>query len=1055
MFVDFFIKRPVFASVCSFVILLAGAISMPTLPVAQYPNISPTQIQVAATYNGADAETVENTVTTILERQINGVEGLRYLQSYSSNNGTSTITATFDSSRDKDIASVDVQNRISVVEPQLPQAVQQTGVSVTKVTGPPILGVGLFSPNNEYDNIFLSNYADLYMVDALKRIPGVSDITIFGARRYSMRLWLDPNRLTSRNLTAQDVVDALNEQNLQVGAGQIGQPPTADGQMYQIDLRAVGRLKESTEFEDIVLKANNDGTTIKLKDVGRAELGAENYSSFLRFSGKDAVGLGVQQIPGSNALDVVTAVKAELEKLSKKFPPGVTYKFGYDPMLFVEESRKEVVQTLLEAIVLVIIVIFVFLQDWRTTLIPAITIPISLIGTFAFMKVFGFSINSLSLFGLTLATGLVVDDAIVVIENIERLIKDEGLNPRQAASEAMGEVTGAVIATSLVLMAVFIPVAFFPGTTGQLYKQFALTIAFSIAISCFNALTLTPALSALMLRPAREHKNRFFTPINWCIDKTRRIYEWSLSRVTRLKGIVLLLFIASLGLTGWLYLKVPTAFLPDEDQGYFITLIQGPEGASINYTSKVMSQVEKELLKLPQTLATFAVGGYSFNGSNANNGVIYTTLIPWSKREKAGDAATDLINKVRGPFSGITEARVVPISPPAIQGLGSYGGFQYELQDQGNNGLDKLVEVRDNLVKQANQTPNLKAVFSNYAVNTPQFLIEVDRNKAKALQVSVQDIFNTLQTLLGSRYVNDFNLFQRSYRVYVQADAKFRSNPSDIGILNVRSQTGQMIPLSNLVKIVPTTGAQTINHYNLFRSVEVTGSAAEGASSGQAIAAMQKLSSSVLPSSMGYEWSGISLEEIDSGGKAPFIFGLGLVFVFLVLSAQYENYVDPIIILLSVPLAVLGAMLAQTLRGFANDVYCQIGLVMLIGLASKNAILIVEFANQMRERGMSITKAAVEAAQERLRPILMTAIAFILGIFPLVIASGAGALSRQSLGTAVFGGMIVSTFLSLLVVPVLYIVIETARERLKPGHKSDQTKKLKTSPDVKTPSARL
>ena len=1053
MFVDFFIKRPVFASVCSFVILLAGAISMPTLPVAQYPNISPTQIQVSATYNGADAETVENTVTTILERQINGVEGLRYLQSYSSNNGSSTITATFDSSRDKDIASVDVQNRISVVEPQLPQAVQQTGVSVTKVTGPPILGVGLFSPNNEYDNIFLSNYADLYMVDALKRIAGVSDITIFGARRYSMRLWLDPNRLASRNLTAQDVVDALNEQNLQVGAGQIGQPPAQDGQMYQIDLRAVGRLKEATQFEDIVLKANPDGTTIKLKDVGRAELGAESYSSFLRFSGKEAVGLGVQQIPGSNALDVVKAVKAELEKLSKKFPPGMTYKFGYDPLLFVEESRKEVVQTLLEAIMLVIIVIFVFLQDWRTTLIPAITIPISLIGTFAFMKVFDFSINSLTLFGLTLATGLVVDDAIVVIENIERLIQDEGMSPRQAASEAMGEVTGAVIATSLVLMAVFIPVAFFPGTTGQLYKQFALTIAFSIAISCFNALTLTPALSAILLRQ-REGRKRgwFFDRINWGIDKTRSAYQWLLGRLTRFKGIVLLLFIGSLGVTGWLYLHVPTAFLPDEDQGYFITLIQGPEGASINYTSKVMSQVEKELLKSPQTLATFAVGGYSFSGSNANNGVVYTTLKPWSERKNAGQSATDLINKVRGPFGGITEARVVPISPPAIQGLGSYGGFQYELQDQGNNGLDNLVKVRDDLVKQANQTPNLKAVFSNYAANTPQFLIEVDRNKAKALQVSVQEIFNTLQTLLGSRYVNDFNLFQRSYRVYVQADAKFRSNPSDIGLLYVRSTTGQMIPLSNLVKVVPTTGAQTINHYNLFRSVEITGSPAEGASSGQAIEAMQKLSSTVLPSTMGYEWSGISLEELDSGGKAPFIFGLGIVFVFLVLAAQYENYVDPMIILLSVPLAVLGAMLAQTLRGFPNDVYSQIGLVMLIGLASKNAILIVEFANQMRDRGVSITKAAVEAAQERLRPILMTAIAFILGIFPLVIASGAGAASRQSLGTAVFGGMLVSTFLSLLVVPVLYIVIETARERLKPGHKSGTTQQLEPNPEVKTPS---
>ena len=1050
MFADFFIKRPVFASVCSLVILLAGAISLPTLPVAKFPDISPTQIQVSATYNGADAEVVENTVTTILERQINGVEGLKYMTSTSSNNGISTITATFDASRDKDIAAVDVQNRISVVEAELPQSVQQTGVSVTKVTGTPILGVGLFSKNHQYDNIFLSNYADLYMVDALKRIKGVSDITIFGQRRYSMRIWLDPNRLASRSLTAQDVVTALNEQNLQVGAGQIGQPPSPKDDMYQIDLRAVGRLKEASEFEDIILKAGTDGTSVKLRDVGRAELGAESYSSFLRFSGQDAVGLGVQQIPGSNALDVVEGVKSELARLSQKFPPGMEYKFGFDPILFVEESRNEVVQTLLEAIGLVILVIFIFLQDWRTTIIPAITIPISLIGTFAFIKIFGFSLNSLTLFGLTLATGLVVDDAIVVIENIERLIQDKGLSPRQAASEAMAEVTGAVLATSLVLMAVFVPVAFFPGTTGQLYKQFALTIAFSIAISCFNALTLTPALAALLLRHSQGRKrNWLFDPINWCIDKTRSIYQGVLKLTTRAKGIVVLLFIMSLGVTGWLYLHVPSAFLPDEDQGYFITLVQGPEGASINYTSEVMTKVEKELLKIPQTLATFAVGGFSFSGNTANNGVIFTTLKPWSERRKEGQSAAALVGKVRGSLSGITEASVVPISPPVIQGLGSYGGFQYELQDQGNNGLDTLVQVRDSMVKQANQTPGLAAVFSNYSANTPQFLIEVDRNKAKALQVSIDDIFNTLQTLLGSRYVNDFNLFQRSYRVYVQADQQFRSNPRDIGLLYVRSQTGQMIPLSNLVKTVPTTGAQTINHYNLFRSIEITGSAAPGASSGQAIQAMQKLSSTVLPKSMGYEWSGISAEEVDSGGKAPLIFGLGIVFVFLVLAAQYENYVDPIIILLSVPLAILGAMAAQSLRGFPNDVYCQIGLVMLIGLASKNAILIVEFANQMRERGYSITKAAVEAAQERLRPILMTAIAFILGIFPLVIATGAGAESRQSLGTAVFGGMIVSTFLSLLVVPVLYIVIETARDRMtRGGHKTNQAEAVGPSSEA-------
>lgn len=1032
MFVDFFIKRPVFTSVCAIIILLVGAISIPTLPTEQYPEISPTQVEVTANYVGASSEIVENTVTTVLERQINGVEGMKYITSSSSNNGTSTITVTFDAARDPDIAAVDVQNRVSLAEPQLPDPVRQTGVTVRKQSTNILLAIGLYSSQGEYDNVFLSNYADLYIADALKRINGVSEARIFGERRYAMRLWLDPNRLASRNLTAQDVIDALEEQNIQVGAGQIGQQPAPSDQMYQIDLRAISRLTDVSEFEDIVLKTGDNGTLVKLKDVGRAELGAENYSSFLRFRGNEGVGLGIFTIPGSNVLDVARAVKAEMERLSQKFPPGMEYQVAFDTTSFVEASLSEVVSTLLLAIALVILVIFLFLQDWRTTLIPVVTIPLALIGTFAFVKAFNFSINTLTLFGLTLATGMVVDDAIVVVEDISRLIQQEGMSPRQAASVAMQELFGAVIATSLVLMAVFVPVAFFPGATGQIYKQFALTIAFSITISTFLAITLTPSLSALLLRrspPQRGILGWIFGKFNSFQDSMRHKYEWFLNRLVRVKAIVIALFVFSLILTGWLYTRVPTSFLPDEDQGYFITIIQGPEGVSLNYTSKVMQQVEAEILKLPEVTGTFAVGGFSFSGSTANNGVIFTTLKPWDQRRNQPVQA--IIGNLRGKLSGITEARVLPVNPPTIRGLGSFSGFQYQLQDRaGNSDLETMLQVMGQLLQQGNQTPGLQAVFSTFAANTPQMLIEVDRNRAKALNVDVDEIFNTLQSYLGSRYVNDFNYERRTYRVYVQADAQFRSNPEDINKLYVRSADDQMIPLGNLVKLTPTTGAQTINHYNLFRSIEINGSPAPGYSSGQAIQAMEQVSQKVLPTTFGYEWTGIAAEEKESGGLAPLIFGLGLVFVFLVLAAQYENYVDPLIIMLSVPLAILGALSAQSLRGLNNDIFCQVGLVMLIGLASKNAILIVEFANQLHEQGLSITKAAVQASQERLRPILMTAISTLLGIFPLVIATGAGPGSRQSLGTAVFGGMLVATFLSLFVVPILYIVIGTIRDRL-------------------------
>jgi HAE1 family hydrophobic/amphiphilic exporter-1 len=1040
MFVDFFIKRPVFTSVISIIILLVGAISIPTLPTAQYPEISPTQVVVTSNYVGADAETVESTVTTILERQINGVEGMKYMTSTSSNDGSSSITVTFDASKDKDIAAVDVQNSVSVAQPELPNVVKQTGVTVSKQSNNILLAMGLYSDNKEFDNVFLSNYADLYIVDALKRISGVGQAQIFGERRYAMRLWLDPNKLAIRNLTADDVINAVNEQNLEVGVGQIGQQPAVDSQMYQIDLRAVSRLVEPAEFDNLVLKTGADGNLIKLKDVGRAELGAESYNSFLRFKGNEGVGVGIFATPGSNALTVAKAVKEEMLKLSQSFPPGMKYQVAFDTTLFVEASLTEVIKTLLEAIALVVVVIFIFLQDWRTTLIPVIVIPLTLIGTFAFVKVFGFSINTLTMFGLTLATGLVVDDAIIVVENISRLIEEEGMPPQQAASQSMRELFGALLATSLVLMAVFVPVAFFPGSTGQIYRQFALTIAFSISISTFLALTLTPSLSALLLRQGQRPTGWLgwiFDQINKLINWVRRRYERTLILLVKIRLVVVLGFIASLGLTGWLYLHVPTGFLPEEDQGYFITIIQGPEGVSLNYTSQVMAQVEKEILKVPQVLGTFAIGGFGFSGNTANSGVIFTTLKPWDQRRELGESAQAIIGKLSGVFSGITEARIFPVNPPAIQGLGSFTGFQFELQDRsGTNSLSTMLQVMGQIMQEGNSTPGLQRVFSTFTANAPQMLIDVDRDKAKALQVPVDSIFNALQTYLGSQYVNDFNYLSRTYRVYVQADAKYRSNPEDIGLFYVRSQTNQMIPLSSLVKVTPTTGAQTITHYNLFRSIEINGSPAPGYSSGQANAAMEAVAKKVLPVSMGYEWSGIAAEEKASGGQAPLIFGLGLVFVFLVLAAQYENYFDPLVIMFAVPLAILGALSAQSLRGFSNDVYCQVGLVMLIGIASKNAILIVEFANQLQEQGLPITRAVVKAAQERLRPILMTSFAFILGLEPLVTAEGAGAASRESLGTAVAGGMIVSTFLSLFVVPIIYIVVGNIRKRLQPKHHS-------------------
>ena len=1033
MFVDFFIRRPIFATVCALLIILAGAVTIPTLPVAQFPDLAPPQVNVSSFYNGANAQTVETSVTTPLEQQINGVQGMKYMTSTSGNDGSSGITVTFDITRNIDLAAVDVQNRVNQALGRLPNEVKTTGISITKSSSNFVFGAGVYSEHGEYSSLFLSNYIDIYVRDALKRVPGVADVENFGERKYSMRLWLDPLRMAARGLTATDILSALTEQNVQVASGQVGQPPSQSGQSYQISVRAVGRLVEPSEFENIILKTGTDGNLVRVRDVGRAELGAEDYSSVLRFDGHDAVGFGVTQLPSANALAVDKAAKAELEKLSKHFPPGIKYAVAFDTTTVVGESIKDVLYTLLEAIALVVLVIFVFLQDWRSTFIPAITIPVSLIGTFAFVKILGFSINTLTLFGLTLATGLVVDDAIVVIENVQRHITEGISEPHNAASIAMKEVAGAVVATSLVLVAVFVPVAFFPGTTGILFRQFALTIAFSVSISAFNALTLTPALSAIFLGHGRVVKSRVFSGFNKGMTAFGRTYQNFLRFVLRFEYAAVVLFFCGLGLTYWVYQHVPRGFIPEEDGGYLIIAVQAPQGASLEYTTNICSQVEAILAKVPEMDSAFSVAGFSFGGSASNRALIFAGLKDFDQRKGEEHSGNAILERLRGPLSTISGAQVVPFAQPAVQGLGQFGGFQFVLEDQTGTSMQALSNVTQKVVEEGNKKPDLTGLFTSFSANDPQFVLNFDRERAKALGVSLNQITDALQVYMGSVYVNDFDFNNRAYRVYVQADRQFRSEPRDIKEYYVRSDKGTMVPLENLVKLESQASPQVISHYNLFRYAEIDGSAAPGKSSGDAIATMDGLANKVLPPGFSYEWTGLSLEEIQSGSQATVLFGLGLLVVYLTLAAQYESFSLPFIVLLAVPMALLGAIGAQALRGQENDVYCQIGLVMLIGLASKNAILIVEFAEQLREKGFSILDAAVESALIRLRPILMTSLAFILGVLPLVLAQGAGRISRRSVGTTVFGGMIAATFLNLIFIPVLYVLVR----RIQSGFKKE------------------
>ena len=1048
--VEFFIRRPIFATVCALLIVLAGAVTLPTIPISLYPQLAPPQVVVSCNYVGANAQDVESAVTIILEEAINGVEGMRYMSSTSSNDGTSSITITFQTGYDLDIAAVDVQNRVATAEGRLPAVVNSTGISITKASSNFVMALGFISPDHSLSQTFISNYLDVYVSDALKRVPGVGNVIIFGERKYAMRVWLDPQKLAARGLTPLDVINALGEQNIEVPAGQLGQQPNDPHQNYQMAVRVVGRLDDPHQFERIILKSNapsqpvgsttasttgNGSGIVILADVGHAELGAENYGTSLKYSGGDAIGVGVQQLSNANALDVDRRCREVLAQLQKNFPPGLQGIIAVDTTTVVSDSIKEVEVTLAEAIVIVIIVIYLFLQDWRATIIPAVTIPVSLVGTFAFIKIFGFSINSLTLFGITLATGLVVDDAIVVIENVQRHIEEGHPDPHEATSIAMREVTSAVIATSLVLISVFVPVSFFPGTTGILYKQFSLTIAFSIAISAFNALTLSPALAAILLRREKHHHG-----LLGLVEKgIRKIIAWyavAVCWVVRMRWAFLALFVAGLASTVYMYNHVPTAFLPQEDQGYFLILVQTPPGASLSYTTEFADRVAAKVMQGndKDIFGTFSVMGFSTaGGSSPNSGLIFAPLQPVDQRTKLGKGhdAHSIVARIAPQLFTVPGGIAFAAEPPAIQGIGSVGGFQFILQDGGRNTFSDIDRVAHTMVAMARDPRNgLTNLNTQFTANDPQLYVTIDRQKAEAMGVPLSQITAAMSTFMGSSYVNDFNFNNRSYRVYVQADQMFRRNAQDLRQYDVKTNSGQMVPLDNLVSLKETSGPQVISHYNLFRSAEIDGSPAEGLSSGQGLANMQALFDKVKMPGMMFEWTGLALEEVQSAGKASLIFGLGLLVVYLTLSAQYESFALPFIILLAVPMAVLGALGLVALRGISDDVYVQIGLVMLIGLSAKNSILIVEFAEQQLEHGKSIIDAAITAAELRLRPILMTSFAFILGVLPLYFATGAGALGRHSVGTAVVGGMLLSTILNLFFIPVLYVLFKTALAKL-------------------------
>ena len=1029
MFSRFFIDRPIFANVIAIVTMLLGALALIALPIEQYPNVTPPTIQVSATYPGANASVVADTVATPIEQQVNGVENMMYMTSSSSSDGSYALTVTFEIGTNLDDAQVLVQNRVAQAEAQLPEEVQRQGVTVRKQSPNIILVISLVSTDGQYDSLFLSNYATLRLREELSRVKGVGEVTVFGTAQYSMRVWLDPDKLQARRLTTQDVTAAIREQNVQVAAGQVGQPPAPQEQNFQYTVTVPGRLSDVEQFENIIVKTGDSGQLTYLKDVARVELGAQSYDQFNLKSGQPNANIGIYQSPGANALEVAEQVKQVMERLSASFPPGMTYELPLDTTEFIDASIHEVYKTLIEAGVLVLIVILVFLQNWRAVLVPATTVPVTIIGAFIAMALLGFTVNLLTLFGLVLAIGIVVDDAIVIVENATRHI-ESGMSPREATIQAMGEVLGPIIGMTLVLLSVFLPSAFLPGITGQLYRQFALTIAATALLSAINALTLKPAQCAAYLRPPKAHKNLFARAFDAVYDVVQRLYVRVVRVLVAHVVPTVVVFVALVALTAWWYGRVPTGFLPTEDQGYILVSVQLPDAASQQRTRDVMKQIDDILADIPGVKDWITIGGLSLldRSSASNSGTMFITFEDWGERETPELSQQAIVSSLAQRFSRIQEAIIFPFVPPSIRGLGFRGGFQLQVEDRAGVGLPALFQATQGIIEDASGQPSLTALNSTFRPGVPQLMVDVDREKVKKLGIPLTTVFQTLQAYLGSTYVNDFNKFGRIYQVRVQAEAQARAQARDILRLEVRNAQGDMIPLGSVVNIRNAFGPQVISRYNLYPSASISGESAPGYSSGQALEVMEQIAQTSLPDTMGYEWTGIAYEEKKVGGQAIIIFGMAVLLVYLVLAAQYENWLLPAAVILVVPLGLLGALAAVSLRGIANDVYTQIGIVLIIALASKNAILIVEFARDLRASGRDIRAAAIEAAQLRFRPILMTSFTFILGVSPLVVAQGAGAASQRALGSAVFGGMIVSTILSLFFVPVFFVVFQSLSE---------------------------
>ena len=1034
MFSIFFIKRPIFAMVISLLIIIAGIVSLFILPIQEYPDVTPPTVVVSANYVGANAFTVEESVTRPLEDRINGVQGMIYMQSSSTSSGTSSINVYFEPGYDLNIAAVDVQNKVSMATPQLPAEVRQQGVVVDKQS-PTIVAFIALTGDERYDEGFLSNYVTINILDELRRIPGVGKAESLGEKKYSMRIWLQPDRIKSLGMSPADIIGAIQSQNRQAALGRLGAPPTYDDQQIQYILTTEGQLKDAKEFEDIIIKFKDDGTLVHLGDVAAIELGAEKYDWNARVNKKPAASIAIYQLPGANALEIKKLAVAKMEELSKRFPEGITYSIPYDTTLFVDVAIKNVVKNLIIAVLLVILIVFIFLGSWRPTIIASVAIPVSLVGTFGIMLAAGFSINFLTLFGLILAIGIVVDDVILVVENVERIMNEEkNLTIPQVVKKAMLQLIGPIIATTLVLVAVFVPVSLMPGLTGSIYRQFALTISFAVMISSLNAMTLSPALSAIVIRRFEEGKGKFVL-----FAQFDRFFEWLTGRYTslvsfliKMRWIVVMAFICLLFATWYMFRVTPTGFIPEEDKGGFIIMFNLKPGTALSRTSEVRAQIEEILAGAEGIKDMVIIDGFNaLSGTlDSSAGAGFVSLTPWEQRNSPELRIDAIINNINIKGAAIVDAKVVAFNLPGIPGIGSVGGFDFRLQDYLGGDLATFVNHAYNVITEANKDPRIGMAYTTYAPNYPFVSVDIDRKKAASLGVDLAELFVTLQSYLGSYYINDFNKFGKVFRVYIQADKSFRSEVKDIGDLFVRNTRGDMVPVSTLVQVNKTIGPSDLAHYNMYRSITISGSAAPGYSSGQAMAAMEEAAAKVLPkdNTYGYEWSGMSYQERLAGNAQVFVFAFALIVVYLVLSAQYESWILPIMIMISVPLVMLGALLAQNFAGLANNLFAQIGLVLLIGLSSKNAILVVEVAKEQREQGVSIADAALSAARLRFRAIMMTILSFVFGVIPLAVATGAGAMTMKSIGVVVLGGMIAATFISTMLVPVVYVLLETMRE---------------------------